>query len=119
MTTARSLLPTLASNIPYLNGQQGPKLAILIVTRATQSIVQSYAAYSSALQGIYAAKQGYGYLLTSREYNSTEEYDYFPKIKPILETWDTEAAHVDYIVWMDSGRYRPPPPPFPLPLFVY
>ena len=102
-TTHRSLLPSIRTAVPYLQGKQGPKLSILLVTRATRNLVFEYAAYSTALQSMYAVERGYGYLITTQEYTPNEEYIYFPKLRAILDAWDSEAAHADYIVWMDCG----------------
>jgi hypothetical protein len=74
-----------------------------IITRATDSIIgDSYAAYSSFLQSMYAHLHGYQLQINRRAHiSSQDDYVLFPKLSLILGAMRSHTT-VDYVVWMDS-----------------
>mmetsp|Transcript_18224 Transcript_18224/g.30404 ORF Transcript_18224/g.30404 Transcript_18224/m.30404 type:complete len:667 (+) Transcript_18224:46-2046(+) len=90
------------SMIPYTQHpqQQGPKLNVAIVTRATPH-VYDYASYAFFLQAVYAEHNGY-YSLPLLPDSARPDYRRYRKLVPLLDAMTTHAADADYIVWLDA-----------------
>lgn len=84
-------------------GVEGPKLNVLLVTRSTENIYP-YSMYSYLLQLIYSRVNGYLLApVNSADFNSSDDYEYYPKLSILLHHIQRADVHADYVVWMDAG----------------
>lgn len=91
------------SQIPYMNGQLGPRLAVGLVTRATRDIF-AYSSYSLFVQSVYAASNNYALFPLIDDDLSKPDYQYHRKLVPILHALNSShlGYHFDYLIWMDA-----------------
>ena len=75
---------TIKDQIPYINGAEGPRSSVILITRMTMNI-HEYAAYSLFAQAVYANFNNYALfpvLEKSTEVNGSDDYTYFRKLRP-------------------------------------
>ena len=100
-------------------GVEGPKLNVLLVTRSTESIYP-YSVYSYLLQLIYSRVNGYLLApVNSASFNSSDDYEYYPKLSILLYHIQRADAHADYVVWIDAGTVAHSPRTFTYVSYVY
>ena len=81
----------------------GPHLHVGFLTRATPDIF-SYAAYSLLVQSIYAELNRYVFIPLTPD-SQREDYLRYRKIVPLLEALNGFAIGLDYLVWVDAGKF--------------
>jgi len=100
-------------------GVEGPKLNVLLVTRSTENIYP-YSVYSYLLQLIYSRVNGYLLApVNSASFNSSDDYEYYPKLSILLYHIQRPDVHADYVVWIDAGTVAYSPRTFTFVSYVY